>query len=118
MRITFSPGVQEEEKKEVPRWKSYIEYFDECYMEFLSRTPPNRNYKTVMKYKRAIENSVNHWGEETFKEMIKWICKHANEYPQLKLDINIVAGGHGWSNFIAQKVQQEKGKVYHQLKEL
>lgn len=87
-------------------------------MEYLNRTPPARSVKSKLKYKRLIETAVAHWGEDTFKSMIKWICKHASEYPQLTIDINLVVGTHGWANHIAQKAQEEQGTEYHTLEEL
>lgn len=104
--------------KEKAKWKQYLDYFDECYMEYLNRTPPARSIKSTTKYKKLIETAIEHWGEETFKKMIEWICKHANEYPNLTIDINLVVGGHRWANFIAQQVQQEDSfNEYYELEE-
>ena len=90
-------------------WINFVQYWNHRYHKTLGILPPGLGKREMGRLKGTIEPSLEHWGNEIFRDMIDYVFDSVAYYPQWKnLTIGIICGNHYWVQEISRKVQESK----------
>jgi hypothetical protein len=90
-------------------WRDFQNYFDDTYALKFNKRPP---YYSILKQKPMVEKAIRLRGKEVLKGMIDFVFANKTKYPQWDtISMTLVCPVHGWSNMIADKVEERLDKT-------